>query len=445
VGTANYPNLIDLAEPYFKNISKNLRGDHLLNDNVIFSILKEGEDLWIGTSDGGLNLIKEGKTYYFKNNQNNPNGFSGTVVRAIVKDDINNRLWLATTRGLNMINLKTFDPENPKFSVFQHDPKNPNSINGDFLKDIILDENNNLWGVTYGQGIFRLEYANETNYKIIRFKNKVNDQNSLKNDYSHSIKVDKGNNIWIGTQSGLSKLSFSTAAYENPVFTNFSKIEDDKNSLTHNSVYDILIDKKDRIWLGTRSGFSQYLGNGKFRSWTQQKQFSNDVVYSIQNDHYGNLWMGTNEGIVKFNPEDNTFKQFNIEDGIQSKEFDIHARFIDSNGIIYLGGIGGVTYFHPDDLEELDRPQQLYFSELLVKGNTVKIQKNSKSILKQPLEETKRLEFKHNEFPFFLHFSSIDYRTNKNVEYGYKLLPTDTEWIFLKEPEIQFLNLQWIV
>ena len=441
VGTANYLNLIDLVEPHFNNISKDQRGDHLLNDNVVFSIHKDGDDLWIGTSDGGLNLIRQGRAYYFKFNKDTPNGFSGTVVRAIVKDDINQRLWFATTRGINMIDLKTFDPDKPKFVVFQHEPGNDNSINGDFLKDLTLDNNNNIWGATYGHGIFRLEYSNETTYKFYRYKNKVDNQNSLNNDFTDCIKADKENNIWIGAQSGLSKLSFSTATYEKPVFTNFSKIEDDDNSLVHNSVYDILIDKKDRIWLGTRHGFSQYLGNGKFKSWTQQKQFSNDVVYSIQNDINGNLWMGTNDGLVKFNPDNNTFKQFNIEDGIQSKEFDIHARFTDTDGLIYLGGIGGVTYFHPDDLKEIDKPQTLYFSELQAKGKTVKVNKESNSILKQSLRATDRLEFRHDEFPFFLQFSSIDYRLNKNVEFGYKLLPTDTEWTILKEPEIQFLNL----
>lgn len=441
VGTANYPNLIDLAEPHIKNISKDQRGDHLLNDNVIFSILKDDGDLWIGTSDGGLNLIRKGQPYYFKYNPNTPNGFSGTVVRAIVKDDVNKRLWLATTRGLNMIDLKTFDPENPRFSIFQYNPTNPNSINGDFLRDLVLDKNNNLWGTTNGLGIFRMEYVNDEDYEIIRYNNSPTNQNSLINDFSNCIKFDKENNIWIGTQSGLSKLSFDSNSYQNPFFTNFSKIEGDENSLAHNSVYDIVIDKEDRIWLGTRSGFSQYLGSGKFRSWTQQKQFSNDVVYSIQDDIYGNLWMGTNEGIVKYNPHNNTFKQFNIEDGIQSKEFDIHARFTDDDGLIYLGGIGGVTYFHPDNLEQIDKPQSLYFSGLQVKGNPVKVNNGSKSILKQPIKTTEHLEFKHNEFPFFLQFSSIDYRINKNVEYAYKLLPTDSEWIFLKDPEIQFLNL----
>ena len=154
----------------------------MLNDNVVFSIFKDDTDLWIGTSDGGLNLIRNNKSYYFKREQNNPNSISGTVVRAIVKDKKNNRLWLATTRGLNLIDLKTFNPVKPQFKVFQYDPNNSNSISGDFIKDIALDQNNNLWGATFGQGIFRLTLNNQNKVDIVRYKNKTNNQNSLIND-----------------------------------------------------------------------------------------------------------------------------------------------------------------------------------------------------------------------------------------------------------------------
>ncbi|MBJ2176323.1 helix-turn-helix domain-containing protein [Aureibaculum sp. A20] len=441
VGTANYLNLVDLTEPYFKNISKNMKGSHLLNDNVIFSIFKEKDDLWVGTSDGGLNLIRNRKSYYFTENQNNSNGISGGVVRAIVKDSINQRMWFATTRGLNMIDLKTFNPNYPKFFVFHHNPENVNSINADFLKDIILDKNNNLWGATYGQGIFRLEYFNDKKYNIFRYRNKKGDNNSMKNDFVNCLRKDKENNIWIGTQGGLSKLSFEERMYENPIFSNFSKIQNDKNSLTHNSVYDILIDKNNRIWVGTRNGFSEYLGNNNFKSWTTQNQFSNAVVYSIQDDVNDNLWLGTNEGIVKFNPNDNSFKQYGVEDGIQSKEFDIHAKFKDKEGVIYLGGIGGVTYFNPTELDEIDIAQKLYFANLKVKSEDISVQNKSNTLLKQSLQSTDHLEFKHDQFPFFIQFSSIDFRINKSVEYRYKLLPNDTEWNNLKDPEIQFLNL----
>jgi len=441
VGTANYLNLLDFTEPCFNNISKDIGGDHLLNDNIIFSILKDENDLWIGTSDGGLNLIRDDKTYYFKEDQNNPKSISGSVVRTIVKDQKNQRLWIATTRGLSMINLKTFDPSNPKFTVFKNDLKNSNSINLDFLKDLALDKYNNVWGATYGKGIFRLEMSDKNKINIYRYKKEINNQNSLRNDVTQCIRVDKENNIWIGTRGGLTKLHFQSEHYNDPVFTNFYKDADKQNSLSNNSVYDILFDKENNLWVGTRYGLNLFLKTNEFKSWTEEKYFNDAIVYSIQDDEVGNLWLGTNNGVVRFNPKKERFTQYGLKDGIQSKEFDIHAKFRDKAGNIYLGGTNGVTYFHPDNVEKIDNPIPVFFSQLRVKDEIISSKNVSKISLAQPLLKTNELEFKHNQFPFYLQFSSIDFRLNQNIEYAYKLLPSDNEWNILTDPEIQFLNL----
>ena len=441
VGTANALNLIDFTEPAFENISKDKRGEHLLNDNVIFSLFKENEDFWVGTSDGGLNLIRGDTVFYFNADQNDPSSIPGTVVRAIVKDYQNQRIWLATTRGLSMIDLTTFDPYSPKFSVFYHNSDDPNSINMNFLKDLALDINNNLWGATFGKGIFRLEMQNPGEPKIIRYEYEIGNQNSLYNDIVHCIRVDIHNNVWIGTQEGLVKLVFSDNNYSNPEFSTFTSLSEYDYPLSNNTVYDILIDSQERLWVGTRNGLNLFLGDNKFESWTEQKQFPNAIIYSIQDDEQGNLWLGTNDGIVKFDAENKSFKHYSVEDNIQSKEFDIHARYRDSLGTIYLGGIGGVTYFNPQNLRDIDHPQPLYFSDLRLKSPDLIAQPASKYILDQSILKTKNLIFDHTQFPFYLKFSSIDFRLHKNVEYAYKLLPSDLDWNPIINQEIQFLNL----
>ncbi|MEM5566677.1 two-component regulator propeller domain-containing protein [Psychroserpens sp. AS72] len=440
VGTANNLNLINFKPPFFKNISKNKRGSHILNDNVIFSILKDEEDLWVGTSDGGLNLIRNGKPYYFENVKNDSIRTFGTV-REIVKDDKNQRLWFATTRGLRMLSLKTFDPNQPKFKMFRYDPNDLNSINGDFLKGLALDNNGNIWGATYGYGVFRLELEENGEIKVVRYVNNPENKNSLQNNVTACVRVDKNNNTWIGTQGGLTKIHFEDEGYMNPIFTNYNNDKQNNASLSHNAVYDILIDKNDSIWVGTRNGLNLFLGNNTFTSWREQNQFTNAAVYSIQDDQEGNLWLGTNDGLVNFNTKNRTFVQYNIEDGIQSNEFDIHAKFRDNDGIIYLGGIGGVTYFNPDDIKNIDQPKRIYFSELRVKDYAVKPNGIEDEILTKPIINSNYLEFKHNQFPFYLDISSIDYRLDKNVEFAYRLLPDNQDWIRLKDNEIQFLNL----
>ena len=443
VGTNSNLDLLDFSSPYFKNISKNKRGEHVLNANSTPTILIDDQYTWVGTSVGGLNLIINNKTYYFKEDQTNPHSITGNNVREIVKDSKNQRLWIATSRGLNMIDLTTFDPDHPIFKTFTYDPKNTNSISNDLLKSITLDFENNLWGATFGQGIFRLELSSDNKTSILRFKNDKNDPNSLFNDFVEKIIADSANTIWAGTQGGLSRLRFVDNSLKKPVFTNTTVLENSRNSAAPRPsiVLDISIDSKGNKWLASTYGLNLYLGNNKFKTWTVQQMNFDGLIFSIQHDDNDNLWMGTSAGIIGFNPITEAFKTYGIEDGIQSNDFILHAKFKDKTGTIYLGGKGGLTYFHPKDLETIDHPVPLYFSQLRVKDEIVMPNNASRPWLTSAIYKTKNLQFKNDEFPFFLQFSSIDYRINKNVEFGYKLLPNDSEWNLLKEPEIQFLNL----
>lgn len=441
VGTANYLNLIDFGLPHFNTISKNKKGQHLLNDNVIFSVFKDEHGLWVGTSDGGLNLIGQDGIYHITEDENIPTSIAGSVVRAIVKDTINQRLWLATTRGLSLLELRDFDPNNPHFKVFHHDPKDNNSINSDFIKDLALDGDNNLWGATYGDGVFRLGLDANGKVHITHFKNDDNKPNSLVNNFTHCIRIDRNNDIWVGTQGGLSHFEFASATDNNPVINNYFRNPELTQPLSHNSVYDILFDKSDQIWLATRHGLNLFLGSNEFKSWTAQDQFPNVVIYSIQDDNDNHLWLGTNDGLVSFNPDLEEFAHYSVADGIQSPEFDIHAKFKDKAGNIYMGGVAGLTYFNPKHLENIDVAPPLYFSKLRVKKNSANSLDNLTQKVLRPMANDMHLTFDYNQFPFYLEFSTVDFRIQKNVSFAYKLSPNDEVWNLLTDNNIQFLNL----
>ena len=444
VGTANGLNLVHFKSPYFQNISKDKNGTHLLNDNVVFSIHKSGEDLLIGTSDGGLNYIRGDKVYRYLDYANSPNTFVGSVVREICEDTINKRFWFATTRGLSMVSSRDFDPENPSFEEFKANPEDTNTITSNFLKGLALDKNHNVWGAAYQYGIFRLEYFDKENYKVTRFVNEDGNLNSLINDVSQCIRVDDDNKIWIGTGGGLSILEFEDLNYTKPKFRHFNSdsITNPNSFLTHNSVYDITF-VDNVVWVGTANGLNRINEDGTVDRWYAQDQFPDTFVYSIQDDNEGNLWLGTNDGLIRFNPNTEKFTRFTEHDQIQSKEFNIHSRFKDDDGTIYMGGIGGVTYFQPKLLHEIDQPMKLYFSKLELKNHTIEPYQKDQYILQKDISETSEIQIAHNQFPFYLTFTNIDFGFDRDIQYAYKLLPSDNEWNALEDNKIQFLNLPW--
>ena len=105
IGT-NKLDALSLVDPVFKTI--NVTGKRAINNNHVFSIYKANDYLFIGTR-GGLNCIDaKGKvTTITKESTNNKLAYN--VIRGIVKDDKNN-LWIATTKGVSIINLDNFDP-----------------------------------------------------------------------------------------------------------------------------------------------------------------------------------------------------------------------------------------------------------------------------------------------------------------------------------------------
>ena len=329
VGTANGLNMLCFAPSLFKNISMNIKGKHfstLLNDNVVFSIFKEQNNYWIGTSDGGLNLIHEDRAYYFQEDLNHNHSIAGGTIRGIAKDNINNRMWIASTRGLSIIDLNTFDPDHPKFTSLHHDTEDPNSISSNFIRDIALDKKGILWAATASAGIFSIRYNSYGIFQIKKYTHDSSDSSSLASNNTYKILIDKENGIWVGTDNGLCHLPNSKKVKNKESWKRYLKKKSDK-SVDENVIYDILIDSQDKIWTGSRGGLSLLSEDGKFKSWYRQKQFPNHVIYSLIDDNLGHIWMATNQGLVRFDPELSEFSHYDNNDGIQSIEFNLHAKF----------------------------------------------------------------------------------------------------------------------
>jgi signal transduction histidine kinase/ligand-binding sensor domain-containing protein len=76
-----------------------------------------------------------------------------------------------------------------------------------------------------------------------------------------------------------------------------------------------------------------------------------NTIYSIEKDKSGNLWLGTNQGLSRYSPQDGTFRNFNMTDGLQSMEFNAGASFYAQDGEMFFGGVNGVNAFFPDRMK----------------------------------------------------------------------------------------------
>ena len=435
IGTNNL-DVVSIKAPVFNII--NTTSQTPLNNNFVLSVTQHANYTFVGTRNGITCIDKNGNVNYITQ-KNTQNKLAYDIIRHL-KVDHNENLWVATIKGVSVIDLKNFDPKKPKIKSFFNNPKDSFSIGVSNTRSIYEDHNNTIWIATYGGGLNRFIGNIETNdFKFIRYINERN-KNTISSNYVYNISQDSHLNYWITSETGLNKLTFKDSTYQSPIFSNFYHIEKDSTSLNSNTTLHTYQDINNIIWVASQNGFHKYNHKtNKFKYYGEEHGLTNSFIYSITPDKQNNLWLTTNGGIFKFNKTTEKFINYNIGDGLQSTEFNLGAHFYDNeNNIIYAGGINGLNKFNPDKVSELDNEGTLKFTSLQIKNTEINPVTHPK-IIEENITQTKSIHLNYNDFPCYLTVSELDLRPTKNNNFVYKL--NNNEWAPLKGNEVQLLNL----
>jgi Y_Y_Y domain/Two component regulator propeller len=205
--------------------------------------------------------------------------------------------------------------------------------------------------------------------------------------------------------------------------------------LPGNYVISILETKSGNIWLGTYgNGICKYVENeGKdyFVNYSEEQGMCNNVAYAIEEDLHGNLWISTDKGLSKFNPETEKFQNFYANDGLLSDQFYWSASFADENKNLYFGGIEGLNYFSPEEIESYPIAPQPVFTEFSIFNNPVKVgdKYHSRVILDKPIDQTEQIKLSYRDAVFSIEFSALDYFLPNKIRYAYKMEGVDQNWV----------------
>ena len=112
--------------------------------------------------------------------------------------------------------------------------------------------------------------------------------------------------------------------------------------------------------------------------------------------------MGTNRGLAKLNQSYKT-TIYDVNDGIQNYEFTEHSSYSDSNGLLYFGGIDGISTFFPNKSKQVKYNEPVNISELIINGINIndRILKNDSNNLKlNHFENNLKINFNLKTFVF---------------------------------------------
>lgn len=273
----------------------------------------------------------------------------------------------------------------------------------------------------------KLRCYNADSKKTTCFNLPVTNHNEYVDLIQHRIK-DSSGNIWLGTTEGLLRFSLTDKHWK--IFKNIST---DSLSLVSNVIFSLCLDPKQPgkyLWIGTNGrGLARLdMLTGKSNSYSTENGLPNNVIYGILPDNDENLWMSTNKGLSCFNPEKQSFRNFDYKDGLQSNEFNRGAYCRTKDGCLFFGGVNGFNYFYPNEIANNMTVPQIVITGLKVRNLPVSV-RDRDSVLQTAIYLTEKLTLPYEQNFLSFEFASLDFTNSEKNQYKYTLEGIDKTWI----------------
>jgi len=282
-----------------------------------------------------------------------------------------------------------------------------------------LVENDSLVWIGGYNNISRLNFDKSEVKHYCRCNNKWNVLGNI-----YCIYRDFSGRLWVGSDT--KGLAFYADSLDNfvPYIT-----QDSSLGLSNLRINSIAQTSDSSLWAGTSKGLLKF-GKHGIHLFTEQDQLPNDFVYGVLVDEEGLLWLSTNNGICCFNPENFIVKSYNVNDGLQDKEFNTAAYFKAKDGRLFFGGVKGFNHFIPSEINDALPKIPIVLTGVKWDGKSVKFSKKElkSSVIKVPAYvDYLRIEF-----------AGLNYINTLGNTYKYKI-NNDNKWVSLgKNHNIDF-------
>jgi len=344
---------------------KSIRFDRItteqgLPDNYVRAVVQDNRGfMWFGTANGLAKYDGYRFTIY-QHDIDNPDSISSNEILYVFEDH-DGILWIGTDAGLNR-----FNREQETFSHFRHDPEDPSSLGGEVVATIYEDHQGTLWIGHWFSGLSKFDRATGT---FVRYKHDPEDTTSLPEGTVLAILEDRSGDFWVGTYApqgvpDLTRFDRKTQAF-NRFFTCKPEQPQCPRPATEADrppvpmVISIFEDKAGIIWIGGY-GLTRYdRASNTYKQYFHDAEnlnslAGNDLARNIVEDDSGLLWFpDTYKGLTSFDPETETFNFYRHDPADQGSigGDNLFTLYQSSNGIIWLASYyNGISKFDPRSL-----------------------------------------------------------------------------------------------
>ena len=315
---------------------------HSIDNNKVEAICEDLEgNLWVGTR-GGLQIYNRNQNNFgrFIYDPNDPESIAFSGVMELFRDSKGN-IWIGMSGGLVM-----WDPSTKSFTKFDPNHNNPNSIVGVDVTSIAEDENGQIWiGINGGVSKLRKDGNSFENYTF----DPASTSNILTSTNIESLFVDSKNRLWIGSfDRGIVLWNLN-----NGVVTNYESNTDDETTVSNNFITRINENEKGEIWIASDNGLNKFNEDGTFVRYfnnpNNPSSLSGNIVMEIVFDRNQRMWVGSRyNGMSVYDEHKYGFQLFqNSPNDNSSLSSNNTSGFVeDPKGNFYVATDGeGINYF----------------------------------------------------------------------------------------------------
>ena len=237
-------------------------------------------------------------------------------------------MWIGTPGGLSRY-------DGYQFKTYQHDPDNPNSLSGNWIRDLYEDREGLLWISAEGGGLNKFDPRTET---FTRYPAFPQDPNQLRGDRFFGIFQESSGMFWFagGGITGVSRFNPTTqTAIRYP-----TDDPESPNAFQGGAVWDIVQDQASHVWMAAERVLARYdPGTESFTYYALPNPEENHLD-TLHLDTQGNLWAGGVTGLYRFDIPSETFTAYPavgaIEDLLEAEA-----------GDFWIATEGGLIIFDP--------------------------------------------------------------------------------------------------
>lgn len=304
-----------------------------MKPGAVFAVFESDDNVvWAGTENNGLIAVTGGRWQYYIYDILNPKSLSHDEIYSIIQDKSGN-IWAGTAYGLSKLK-KNF------FTVYNRNAPEPYRMPGNETWAVYEDSQGRLYTALHSVGLFIRDLKSS---RLIGYHTAK--PFSLTHPNVYCIREDREGKIWLGAETGLSRLDDKT-------MVSFVQSPDDSFSLPSNSIMAIEEDRNGKIWIGTfGDGIRRWEPDpstpkkGKFLPYIHDpanpNSLSNDDVFVLRAAPNGDLWAGTFNGLNRFDGQRFTRFFHNPDDSNSLSHNTILCIHLMNDGSIWCGTDGG--------------------------------------------------------------------------------------------------------